>query len=205
MSERFLARTGLTAAILVMASAMAVLAHQALTRSHPTAEIGKAAPQFALPDTAGQTVSLADLRGRAVVLFFGSDTCRVSRQYADRLAALARTYAGDDRVRFLAINSNTHAHAADPADLRLVASDRIPTLLDPMADVARSFGATVTPTFCVIDSAGNLRYAGAFDDGDADPVRTGQYVGRAVEHTVDGIPVAITSTRAFGAAINWIK
>lgn len=205
MSERFAARTGLTAAILTMGMAMSVLGYQAFSRSHPITEIGKTAPQFTLPDTTGQSVSLADYRGRAVVLFFGSDTCQVSKRYADRMAELARAYAGDRRVKFIAINTNTRAHAADPSDLRLVASDRIPTLLDPMADVARSFGATVTPTFCVIDSAGNLRYAGAFDDGDADPVRTGQYVVRAVEHTVDGIPVAITSTQAFGAAINWIK
>jgi peroxiredoxin len=205
MSERFIARTGLTAAILTMTLAMAVLGHQALTQSRPSAEIGKTAPQFTLPDTAGHTLSLADLRGRAVVLFFGSDACPVSKRYADRLASLARGYAGDDRVRFLAINSNTRADAATLASLRLAASDRIPTLLDPMADVARSFGATVTPTFCVIDSAGTLRYAGAFDSGQADPDLHEQYVLNAIEHTLDGIPVAITSTQAFGAAIRWIR
>lgn len=205
MSERFLARTGLTAAVLTMVFAMSVLARQAFTQPHAAIEIGKAAPQFTLPDTAGKSVSLAELRGRAVVIFFGSDACGVSHRYAERFASLAHQYAGDDRVRFVAINSNTRAHAASTADLRLVSNDRVPTLLDPLAEVARSFGASVTPTFCVIDPAGNLRYAGAFDDGATDPKLVGRYVGSAVEQTVDGIPVAITSTQAFGASINWVK
>ncbi len=206
MSQRVIARTGLLAAILTMTLAMGVLAHQAaLHRSYHAAEVGKSAPLFALADTAGHPVSLASLRGHVVVLFFGSDACPLSHHYAARLASLAQSYANDPRVTFLAINSNTAAHAPDPADLRLTPTDdRIPTLLDPMANVARSFGAAVTPTVCLIDAAGTLRYAGAFDAGDDAPAAR-QYLARALERTVDGIPCEITSTQPFGAPITWLR
>ena len=45
----------------------------------------------------------------------------------------------ESRVQFLAINSNTCARAASPADLKLIDSDRVPTLLDPMADAVESW------------------------------------------------------------------
>lgn len=205
MINRWLAYSGLSAALLVMVLAMGVLARQAIINPHPTIEIGKIAPVFTLPDTAGHLVSLADYRGRAVVLFFGSDVNPVSKQYAERMAELTRQYANDSRVKFLAIDSNTNARAANTANLKLIHVDRIPTLLDPMATVARSYGATVTPTFCVIDAAGNLQYAGAFDDGQAEPDGTGEFCANALQHTINGVPVAISSTQAFGQSINWLK
>jgi peroxiredoxin len=205
MSQRLVARTGLASAILVLTLAMGVLGRQAMTNSHPSVEVGKTAPQFTLRDTTGHAVSLADYRGQAVVLFFGSDVCPMSQRYAERLGALAKEYAGDGRVKFIAVNSNTHARAAKVSALRLIDSDRIPTLLDPLAELARSFGATVTPTFCVIDAGGNLCYAGAFDNGEPDAGMPGRYVARAVEQTVGGIPCVITSTQAFGRSIAWVK
>lgn len=40
-----------------------------MNSSHPL-EIGETAPDFALPDSSGQTVKLSDFRGRQVVLYF---------------------------------------------------------------------------------------------------------------------------------------
>lgn len=35
-----------------------------------TVTIGQAAPEFSLPDTGGKQISLADLKGKNVVLYF---------------------------------------------------------------------------------------------------------------------------------------
>jgi len=207
MSHRFIAHAGLTATFLTLALAIGVLARQAaVAATPPTVEVGKTAPTLTLPDTAGQPVSLADFHGQsAIVLFFGSDACTLSHRYADRLASLAATYPPDARVHFFAINTNTQARATAISALKLTDSDRIPTLIDPCATAARAFGVTVTPTFCVIDSAGTLRYAGSFDNGQPDPAKPDQYLARALERTVDGIPCEIPSTQAFGRSIAWVK
>jgi peroxiredoxin len=202
MYERLIARAGLATAFCTLTLAMLVLARQPLT-NRPAAEIGKSAPQFTLPTTTGTSLSLADFRGQSLVLFFGSDTCPLSQRYADRLLTLARTHTNDSDIQFLAINSNTH-HTPGTSPT-LVNSPQIPTLLDPTATVAQAYGATHTPTFCVIDSVGTLRYAGAFDNGHNSPPAKDQYLARAVERTVDGIPCNIPCTQAFGRAIALAK
>jgi len=42
-------------------------------------DAGTAAPDFTLPDHDGNDVSLSDLKGKAVVLFFGSPDVSVGR------------------------------------------------------------------------------------------------------------------------------
>lgn len=196
MSHRLLARTGLTAALAVMTLAMLVLARQPFTTTHPQAEVGKTAPDFTLPSTTGHSLTLSHLRGQTVVLFFGCDTCPLSQTYADKLLTLAQSL-GSAPVTFLAINANPHRLPGTSPTL--LNSLSIPTLLDPDANLARTYGATVTPTFFVIDPAGTLSYAGAFDSGGNSP--NGQYLARAIERSIDGVPCEVTSTQPFGRSL----
>lgn len=205
MSQRAVAQSGLFAALLVLILSFGTLGWRTFGAIRSVVEVGKSAPDFTLPDTQGRPVSLADFRGQTVVLYFGSDQCRVCDGYEQKLSDLAGMYAGDARVKFLAINSNTAARAASVDQLRLLDSDRVPTLLDPLAEVARRFGASVTPTFCVIDANGTLRYSGAFDNGSADADPVGRFCARAVRQTVEGMPVEVTATQAFGRSIAWVK
>ncbi len=79
---------------------------------------GPAAPGFTLTDQAGRTVSLAGLRGRAVVLEFMDPHCTdicpiVSAEFVDAYRDLGAVAA---RVVFLAINVNPyHRTVADMA------------------------------------------------------------------------------------------
>ena len=65
------------------------------------------APDLALPDTAGETHSLAaDPAGApATVVFWTCNHCPYALAWHDRLLDVARDYA-DRGVRFLAVNSN---------------------------------------------------------------------------------------------------
>jgi peroxiredoxin len=67
------------------------------------APVGVGMPDFALPDVSGQTVRLADFRGRAVLLNFWASWCtpcemempaieRLHRRLGDRLAVVAINY-----------------------------------------------------------------------------------------------------------------
>jgi hypothetical protein len=62
--------------------------------------------------------------------------------------------------------------------------------VDEQQAVAARYAVETTPTFLVIDRTGHLRYSGAFE-----------YVQDAVRRVCNGLPVAISSTQAFGTAV----
>jgi peroxiredoxin len=65
--------------------------------------LGDSAPDFTLPDTAGETWSPGG--AAATVIVFTCNHCPYALAWHDRIADAARDYAGRD-VRFLAISSN---------------------------------------------------------------------------------------------------
>src|SRR5690348_198465 len=69
--------------------------------------IGTMLENFSLPDTAGKTTSLNDLRGKnGAVLVFLSAQCPVVRGYVDRINQLAADYQAKG-INFIGINSNS--------------------------------------------------------------------------------------------------
>jgi peroxiredoxin len=141
--------------------------------SHPitAAEVGTVAPDFRLLDTDGRPVTLSAYRGQAVVLFFGSLHCPKTADYNARVDQLARRYAADSRVKFLALDVADSSNAADPDSNRLrvrvdanMVGRTFPTLIDDRASVATRYSAAQMPLFVVIDPRGVVTYRGAFDD-----------------------------------------
>lgn len=155
-------------------------------------DVGEVAPPFTLADTTGNTFSLQSFRGQAVVLCFTTKDCPVSTDYAARLRDLSRGYEADVRVRFLAIHSKSPDAAR--SDIRrecAVAGLRFPQLVEAGAEVARRYRVESTPAFVVIDAAGVVRYAGAFDDSrQADKVRA-RHLPDALERVLGKHPVTI--------------
>src|SRR2546423_15375509 len=71
------------------------------------AEIGKNAPTFTLPDQNGRPVSLADYRGKIVVLEWINPDCPfVQRHYESKTMTTLATRYADKGVVWLAINTN---------------------------------------------------------------------------------------------------
>jgi peroxiredoxin len=165
LSQRHFAHLGLGSAIALIILSFASLLLTPRFQSIVTpAEVGAPAPEFALRDTDGRLVELDALRGRDIVLCFTSSHCPKSAAYNDRIHALARKYAGDDRVSFFAINVD---HDATPVEVRVdakVINRPFPTLLDERGQVAARYVPKCSPEMVVIDSAGMLRYRGPFDD-----------------------------------------
>ena len=120
--------------------------------------IGDPAPDFTLPDTAGEEHSL---EGPAVVVFT-CNHCPYALAWHDRIADAARDYPN---VRFFAINPNdAERYPRDSLEAMRERVERedwpMPYLHDESQEVARAFGAKTTRT-CSFSTPSQLRYRGA--------------------------------------------
>ena len=118
------------------------------------ARVGTPAPLFRLPDTDGRSVSLADLRGKPLVLAFFASWCHPCEEELPVLEQFAR----DDADRL-------HVAAISYQDLRSDSVDFVhrlgityPALLDdPSAPVARRYGVRGIPQTVFVDARGVVR------------------------------------------------
>ena len=198
LSSRRCAQVGLAAAGFVLVSCLGILfAH---TPRHASVLIatpmGDEAPAFRLQDLQGQPYDSAALRGKAVVVFFSSVHCPTCGDYQDRVRDLARAYANDSRVQFLAMNQDVAAGDQQRLlEVRVMAKVRaipFPTLLDIGAKTAERFGAKPAQ-FAVLDGRGIVRYLGGFDDNTDGSKVTRRYVAEELRRVLDEMPTAIAS------------
>jgi hypothetical protein len=196
---------------LALAAACAALAP---TRALAAAAVGQAAPAFTLTDTAGRTVSLADFKGRHVVLEWVNPGCPFVKKHYDAGNMQATQKGAADRgVAWLAINS-TATSARDymaPAALAAwMGKHRAPvtaTLMDADGKAGRAYGARTTPHLYVIDPQGRVIYAGAIDSrptaNPADIPGATNYVNQALADALAGRPVATAATQPYGCTIKY--
>lgn len=175
---------------------------------------GAQAPAFAIADTAGREVRLADYRGRYVVLEWTNPECPFVRKHygSGNMQALQREW-GAKGVVWLAINS-TNAGSPEfrtPDEMRdwmrAQAAAPAATLIDRSSQTGRAYGARTTPQMFVVDPAGNLVYQGAIDDKrSADPadVKTANnHVRAALTEALAGKPVTVASTVPYGCSVKY--
>lgn len=179
-----------------------------------SASPGQPAPAFTLTDTAGRSVSLADFRGRTVVLEWTNPNCPfVRKHYASgNLPGLQAKYRAG--VAWLAINSTHPGHVDYLAPAALAAQltgawKGAPTavLMDPEGTVGRAYGARTTPQMWVIDAEGVVRFAGGIDDRrSADPADiplARNFVAAALDDLAAGRPVAAASAPPYGCSVKY--
>ena len=175
---------------------------------------GQPAPAFSATDVNGKTVSLADFKGKYVVLEWNNPNCPfVIKHYSSgNMQALQKRF-GADNVAWLAVNSTAETHSDYMASDKLAAwfkqHNSAPTavLMDTKGDVGRAFGAKVTPHMYVVDPKGNVIYAGAIDDkrsaNPADVKSATNYVVAALTDARSGKPVATAASNAYGCTIKY--
>jgi len=151
--------------------------------------IGSEAPAWAdLPGVDGKKHGLADLKdARAVVVVFTCNHCPVAKMYEERLLAFAKRYR-EQKVEVVAINVNRiPADSLEKMKERSAAKEYpFAYLYDESQESARSYGATVTPHFFLLDGKRKVAYMGAFDDKfDAEKVEK-PYLENAVEALLAG-------------------
>jgi peroxiredoxin len=175
---------------------------------------GKPAPDFALQDSSGKTVKLADFKGKTVVLEWTNQDCPYVRKHygGGNMQQLQKDAAAKDVV-WLTISSSApgqqgHVNGLE-ADELTKSRKAAPAafLFDPDGKVGHAYDARTTPHMYVIDKAGVLAYMGAIDDKPtanlADLKTARPYLKEAVEAVRAGEPVKVASTRAYGCSIKY--
>jgi len=170
--------------------------------------IGAEAPDFSLTDTEGRRWSVARYDGApATVVVFTCNHCPYALAWHDRIVQVARDYAPRG-VRVLAVNSNDSVRY--PADSLEAMRDRVaredwpmPYLYDETQEVAREYGASVTPDVFVLDAEGRLRYRGAPDADYDKPQERAEWLREALDEVLSGAIVSRPETKPVGCSIKW--
>lgn len=190
------------------------LALAASTAAAAAVSVGQPAPAFRAIDTSGKTVSLADFKGRHVVLEWVNPGCPfVQKHYDSANMPATQKSVTSQGVVWLAVNS-THQGASDylpPAQLAAWMKDKggapTATLMDADGTIGRAYGARTTPHMYVIDPQGKLVYAGAIDSkptaNPADIATATNYVKQAVGESLGGKPISVATTRAYGCSVKY--
>ncbi len=199
----FLSMLGL-AALLTAGTAFAA------TTQDAKAKIGEAAPNFTLTDTNGNEHTLADFKGKTVVLQWINYDCPVCRRITS--SGLAKNMykelkSMDENLVFLAINSTHNLTVEKTAKYLKSHKLDVPALIDQDGTVGKMYGAKTTPHVYVIDGEGILRYQGAFDSdpqGNKKKDRT-NYAVNAVKMMMAGETVLPDYVKPYGCSVKYAK
>jgi peroxiredoxin len=194
----------------LMIALMAAFAPLALA----AATVGQPAPAFTATDVTGKPVSLADFKGRHVVLEWVNPGCPyVQKHYGAANMQGTQKAATDQGVVWLAVSTTARDHVdyKAPADLAAwMKSNKAAataTLMDPDGIVGRAYGARTTPHLYIVNPAGLLVYAGAIDSkataNPADIAGATNHVKQALAESLSGKPVSVSSTRPYGCSVKY--
>jgi peroxiredoxin len=168
--------------------------------------IGEPAPAFTLPDTAGRPYGPDG--AAATVIVFTCNHCPYALAWHERIIDVAGDYAGRDVV-VLAINPNdAERYPRDSAEAMLARVQRgefdgVPYLRDESQEVARAYDAKTTPDVFLLDAGGVLRYRGAPDRDQDDPVENAAWLRGALDAVLEGRDPEPSETQPVGCSIKW--
>jgi peroxiredoxin len=181
---------------------------------HAAPEIGAPAPGFTLPDIKGASHSLADYKGKFVVLEWVNHGCPfVKKHYdSDNMQTLQREYTGKG-VAWLSICSSApgkQGHMSADEWSRTVERQKsaaTAVLLDADGKTGRAYDAKTTPHMFIINPEGKLIYAGGIDDkattNKEDIATARNHVSAALREAMDGKPVTMAESRPYGCSVKY--
>lgn len=174
-------------------------------RLHP----GDAAPEFALPGVDGATHRLDEFaRKPLLVVSFWCNHCPYVQAWEGRMIDLARKY-GPQGVAFVLVNSNDERAYPEDGFESMARRARekgypFPYLRDESQEVARAYGALVTPHPMLFDAKRRLLFQGRIDDNHEHPERaTRRYLEAALDQAVAGKPVSPAELPVLGCSVKW--
>jgi peroxiredoxin len=169
------------------------------------AQLGQAAPAFALEDQNGKQVSLSDYKGKIVVLeWFNNECPYVIRHYENKtMSTLAAKYGSKDVV-WLAVNTTNGKTNADNKAIAEKWTIGYPILNDSSGAVGQAYGAKTTPHMFIINTDGVLVYNGGIDDdqGGNKPNKT-NYVDKALTELTSGESISTPQSKPYGCSVKY--
>jgi hypothetical protein len=207
-----ISRITLLPVLLVMAAAFGWPEDAARVSADP--EIGKAAPNFTLPASDGETYTLADFQGKYVVLEWLNFGCPyVKRHYnSGNMPGLQEKYTDQGVVWLSIVSSAPGKQGYYPADEMNVQREKFggmqtAILLDPSGEVGMSYDAQTTPQMFVIDPEGTLLYKGGIDGkpraAQAETTSVPNYVGAALDAAINGDEIAVKISQPYGCNVKY--
>ena len=204
-----------------LAAALALVAACQQQAAAPTTETADAAPAsqeglapaFTLVDAEGVQRSLADFRGRTVVLEWTNEGCPyVKKHYTGAMQALQREAVADGVVWLTIVSSapGTQGYVEGDAARAFKAKHNAAythLLLDPTGETGKLYGAKTTPDMRVIDAQGRIVFEGGIDDRPTNKVEdlegANNFVRAALEDVEAGRPVRTAFAQPYGCAIKY--
>jgi len=172
--------------------------------------VGETAPAFQLKDLDGKTHSLADYKGKVVVLEWLNPNCPFSDRHAREktMSSLAQKYG---QVAWLGINSTSASHRdfLQPAEHKAWAKKNGVTytvLYDETGKVGKAYDAKTTPHMFIVDEQGRIAYNGAIDDDPSGRTAAAQrtnYVGGGLIAELAGKKLDPAATKPYGCSVKY--
>jgi peroxiredoxin len=174
-------------------------------RLHP----GDRAPEFALPGVDGRTWRSSDFAEAPYLLVvFSCNHCPYAQAWEGRLIDLQRRYA-DRGLRTVVINSNETEHYPEDRLEKMVERAKekqypFPYLRDDSQEVARAFGALVTPHPMLFGPDRRLLFQGKVDDNHERPDRVRHpYLEEALQAALAHRPIREPEMPVLGCSVKW--
>ena len=174
---------------------------------------GDMAPAFTLVDADGTQRSLADFKGKTVVLEWSNEGCPyVKKHYTGAMQALQRDATADGVVWLTIISSapGTQGFVEGEEARAWKAKHQAAfthLLLDPTGEVGKRYDAKTTPDMRIIDPQGRLIYVGGIDDKPTNKVEdlagATNFVRAALADAKAGRPVQTAFAQPYGCAIKY--
>ena len=172
--------------------------------------LGTPAPDFSLPNTEGNTVSLSDYDGKkALLVIFMCNHCPYVKHVADGVKSLSDDYIAKD-VGVVAISSNDAESYPDdnPEAMAKEKADRgyaFNYLFDDDQSVAQAYAAACTPDFFLFDADHKLVYRGQMDASrpNSDIPVTGEDLRAALDAVLSDQAPSTDQTPSLGCNIKW--
>jgi hypothetical protein len=184
------------------------------TTSFAGAKVDEPAPAFTLKDAAGKAHSLADYKGKLVVLEWVNFGCPFVRKHYDsgNMQRLQQMAAGKG-VIWLSICSSAPGKQGyfEGSELNdKIAAERsaaIAYLVDADGSVGRAYEAKTTPHMFIVDRSGMLIYAGGIDDvastRQEDIAGATNYVQKGLESALNGKPLETKTSKPYGCSVKY--
>ncbi|BFM10282.1 thioredoxin family protein [Simiduia litorea] len=176
--------------------------------------VNEPAPDFTLPSSNNETITLSQYKGKMVILEWTNHLCPYVQKHYDsgNMQKLQKQYT-DEGVVWLSIISSaagkqgyvTAAEANSLTENRNASPNYV--LFDADGQVGKTYGAQTTPHIYIIDKEGALRYQGAIDSikstDQADIPKAENYLTSAMQALAKGEAVKRPVTAPYGCSVKY--
>ena len=142
--------------------------------------------------------------GKITTVIFISTQCPISNDYNERMKALYNEFSPRG-VQFVFLNSNSTESSAEAAGHARQHGFPFRVLKDVNNVEADRFSAEFTPHVFVIGKNSEIIYRGAIDDSRPAEKVTKTYLKDVLNAALQGKPLPVTETKAFGCTIKRVK